>query len=71
MGTAQFCGVQWKHIMVLSQELAAAICQLWRPRVQPTQIQFIEQFSMSLPNSQFRGMRNLGAQHPPPAAELP
>ena len=43
-GTAQFCGVQQKHVMVLGQEPVGSICQLWRPRAQPTQIQFMKQF---------------------------
>ena len=60
VGTAQFCGVQQKHVIVLSQKLVGSICQLWRPRIQPTQIQFIEQSLMSLPDSQFGGMRVLG-----------
>ena len=64
------CLVEWvqpssvgsneKHVMVLGQESVGSIHQLWRPKVQPTQIKFIEQFPMSLPDSQFRGMRILG-----------
>ena len=33
MGTAHFHGSQWKHVMVLSQELEDSIHQLWRPRI--------------------------------------
>ena len=35
VGAAQFCGVQWKHIVVLGQEPVGGIYQLQRPRIQP------------------------------------
>ena len=42
--------------MIFSQELAGSICQLWGPGIQATQVQFIKQFTVSLPNSQCGGM---------------
>ena len=56
MGTAQFCWIQWEHIMVFGQELAGSISQLGGLGIQATQVQFIKQFTMSLPNSQSGGM---------------
>ena len=35
VGTAQFCRVQWKHVMILSQEPAGSICQLWGQESNP------------------------------------
>ena len=42
--------------MVFGQELAGSIYQLRGPGIQATQVQFIEQFTMSLPNGQSGGM---------------
>ena len=70
VGTAQFHWIQQKHIVIFDQEPAGGICQLGGPRVQLTQIQFIEKFTMSLPNSQSGGMGILGLITPP-ATGLP
>ena len=40
------------------------------PKSPTTQIQFMEQFTMSLPNSQ-SGYEDPGAHHPPPATGPP
>ena len=64
VGIAQFCWIQCEHVMLFGQELVGSICYLGGPRVQPTQIQFIEQFTMSLPNSQSGGMGTLGLVTP-------
>ena len=42
VGTAQLHWIQREHIRVFGQELMGIICQFRGPRVQPTQIQFIE-----------------------------
>ena len=42
--------------MVFSQEPMSSIHQLGGPEIQATQLQFIKQFTMSLPNGQPRGM---------------
>ena len=38
--------------MVFGQEPVSSICQLWDPGIQTTQVQFIKQFTTSLPNCQ-------------------
>ena len=42
--------------MVFGQELACSIPHLGGPRIQATQVQLINQLTMSLPNSQPRDM---------------
>ena len=64
VGTAQFHWIQREHVVVFGQEPAGSIHQFGGPRVQPTQIQFIKQFTMSLPNSQSGGMGTLGLISP-------
>ena len=60
MGTAQFCWIQREYVMVFVQELAGCIHQLRDPRIQATQVQFIEQFTMPLPHCQPKGMEIWG-----------
>ena len=48
----------------LARSCAGSICQLGGPGVQATQVQFIEQFTMSLPNGQSGGMGILGLISP-------
>ena len=50
--------------MVFSQEPASSVCQLWGPGIQATLVQFIKQFTMSLPNCQPRGMGIMGLISP-------
>ena len=50
--------------MVFGQELAGSIRQLGGPGIQATQVQFIKQFTMSLPHSQSGGMVILGLISP-------
>ena len=50
--------------MVFDQEPMGSVCQIRGPRVQATQVQFIKQFTMSLPNGQSGGMRILGLISP-------
>ena len=64
MGTALFHWIQSEHIMVFGQEQAGSICQLWGPGIQATQVQFIKEFTKSLPNSQSGGMGILGLISP-------
>ena len=51
--------------MVFGQESVCCICQLRGPRIQATSVQLIEQFTMSLPNCQPRGMGIMGLIIPP------
>ena len=64
VGTAQFHWIQWEHAMVFSQEPVDSICQLGGPGLPATQVQFIEQFTMSLLNGQSGGMGILGLISP-------
>ena len=64
MGTAQFQWIQLEHVMVFGQEPASSVCQLRGPGIQATQVQFIKQFTMSLPNCQPRGMGIVGLISP-------
>ena len=50
--------------MVFGQELVGSIHQLRGPGIQASQVQFIKQFTMSLPNSQSGSMRNMGLISP-------
>ena len=45
-------------------EPAGSIYQLWGPGIQATQVQFIKQFTMSMPNGQSGGMGILGLISP-------
>ena len=50
--------------MVFGQEPMSSICQLGGLGIQATQVQFIKQFTMSLPNGQSRGMGFMGLISP-------
>ena len=51
--------------------MSGSVCQLRGPGIQATQVLFIKQCTMSLPNGQSRGIRIMRHLQPPPAIALP
>ena len=72
--TFMVCSVEWVQpnstgsnentSWYLARMLVCSICQLWGPGIQATQVQLFKQFTMSLPNSQPRGMGIMGLISP-------